>query len=609
MRARRKQVCQEVAFLRVAAAHPPAPATLAPIRIRHHALDISLVRDRYDHRGVFDEFFHTELAHRICDDRPPRVAELGLHFVNVLADDVHHERRIAEQLLMAFDLLHELAILLGELLNFQPRQPLQLHRQNRVRLNARQKLIPPRDPPDKHFREKLDQGGSLVQTQCSRHQPRSRLRRIRRCLDQFDNRIDIPHRQHQRLDDVRPLPRLAQQVPRSTRDHLAPVEEVLLHHLLHRKRLRLLPHEGNIYNGIIALQRRMTIQLVDHDRLGDVPLALHHQTNRVLPVRFVADVADLVQPPVLDATRHPLRNRVLQNPERNLIHHDPKPASTHLFRVQLRPHHQRPSAPRVGVPNPRPAADHPTRRKIRTRDDLHDLLHRQIRIRNQRDQRVTDFSQVVRRDVRRHPHRNARRAVYQQVRKLRRQHLRLGPRVVIVRDEIDRLLVDILHHLHGRGRHPRLRIPHRRRWIAVDRAEVPLTVHQWIAQIERLTQPHQRRIHHPLSVRVIISGCVTRNLGALPVSTPRPQMQVVQRHEDPPLRRLQPVPHIRQRSRHDHAHRVAQVGLLHFFRDGLVVDRFVGSLCHTAPVRSRTNECSVTPSWVGSIGVPPVLFF
>ena len=63
------------------------------------------------------------------------------------------------------------------------------------------------------------------------------------------------------------------------------------------------------------------------------------------------------------------------------------------------------------------------------------------------DHAVDHFAQVVRRDVGRHADGDARRAVDEQVRNVRRQNRRLFGRLVVVGDEIDGLLVEIRHHV------------------------------------------------------------------------------------------------------------------------------------------------------------------
>ena len=95
---------------------------------------------------------------------------------------------------------------------------------------------------------------------------------------------------------------------------------------------------------------------------------------------------------------------------------------------------------------------------------------------------VNDFVEVVRRDVGGHAHRDARRAVDQQVGPPRRHHRRLFFGAVVVGREVDRLLVDIGQHLVGDLGQPDFGVAHRRRAVAVDRTEVALAVDQHVAQ-------------------------------------------------------------------------------------------------------------------------------
>ena len=94
------------------------------------------------------------------------------------------------------------------------------------------------------------------------------------------------------------------------------------------------------------------------------------------------------------------------------------------------------------------------------------------------DDAVDHLAHVVRRDVRRHADGDARRAVDQQVGERRRQDRRLFGGLVVVGDEVDGLLVEIRHHRFGERLRTRLGVAHRRRRVAVDRAEVALAVDQ-----------------------------------------------------------------------------------------------------------------------------------
>ena len=60
-----------------------------------------------------------------------------------------------------------------------------------------------------------------------------------------------------------------------------------------------------------------------------------------------------------------------------------------------------------------------------------------------------DFAEVVRRDVSRHAHRDSSGTVEQQVRYARGKNVGLLLGVVVVRNHVDRLLLDVGHQLAG----------------------------------------------------------------------------------------------------------------------------------------------------------------
>ncbi len=84
------------------------------------------------------------------------------------------------------------------------------------------------------------------------------------------------------------------------------------------------------------------------------------------------------------------------------------------------------------------------------------------------------------------------RAVDEQVGQLGRQDRRLLLRAVVVLDEVDGVLVDVGQQLGGDRRHARLRVAHRGRRVAVDRAEVALAVDERVAQREVLGEADER---------------------------------------------------------------------------------------------------------------------
>ena len=113
-----------------------------------------------------------------------------------------------------------------------------------------------------------------------------------------------------------------------------------------------------------------------------------------------------------------------------------------------------------------------------------------------------------------------------------------------------------------------LGVAHGRRRIAVDRAEIALPVDQRQAHGEVLRHAHQRVVDRLVAVRVVFAHHVADDARRLRVFLVGRVPLLVHRVEDAPVHRLQPVAHVGQRARHDHAHGVIEVGALHLVRDG-----------------------------------------
>ena len=131
-------------------------------------------------------------------------------------------------------------------------------------------------------------------------------------------------------------------------------------------------------------------------------------------------------------------------------------------------------------------------------------------------------------------------------------------RLVVVRDEIDRVLVHVGHERGAEMRHARLGVTHGRGRIAFDRTEVSLAIDERLAHRPRLRHVHERRVNHRFAVRVIVTARVTANLRALTMLPVREEREIVHRVEDAALRRLQSIARIRQRARDDDRHRVIE---------------------------------------------------
>ncbi len=213
-------------------------------------------------------------------------------------------------------------------------------------------------------------------------------------------------------------------------------------------------------------------------------------------------------------------------------------------------------------------ADEAARRKVRTRHDLAQLVDRDVGVLGDQDRGVDDLAQVVRRDVGRHADRDTGGAVDQQVGEARRQHRRLDLLVVVVRLEVDGLLVDVGQQLAADALHAALGVPVGGRRIAVDRAEVALAVDERVAHREVLREAHESVVGGGVAVRVEAAEHLADDARALDVGAVPDVVGEVLGIENPPVDRLQPVAHVGQRARDDDAHGVVHERRLHLLFDG-----------------------------------------
>jgi hypothetical protein len=126
-------------------------------------------------------------------------------------------------------------------------------------------------------------------------------------------------------------------------------------------------------------------------------------------------------------------------------------------------------------------------------------------------------------------------------------------------------------------------VAHRRRGVAVYRAEVALAVDQQVARREVLRQTGQRVVDRLVAVGVVLLHHVTDEGRALPERTVRAQAGLQRRVEDAPVHRLQSVAHVGERARHDHRHRVLEEGVLDLLLDGYVGYRRVVAVAAGEP--------------------------
>ena len=238
-------------------------------------------------------------------------------------------------------------------------------------------------------------------------------------------------------------------------------------------------------------------------------------------VRLIADVADLGKHFVVHQLRDPLDQRGAVHAIRNLRDDDLFAAAFEFFYACFAAHFDAAPTSLEILADAIDAADYATSGEIRTLHVLHELVQRDIGIVDLCADAVDDFAQIVRRNIRRHPNRDARCAVDEQVRKSCGEDRRLGARFVVIRHEIDRILIHIGHQRRAEMGHARFGVAHRRRRITFDGSEIPLAVDEPFAHRPRLRHVDKRGVNHRFAVRMIVTAGVAADLCAFTVLPPR----------------------------------------------------------------------------------------
>ena len=136
--------------------------------------------------------------------------------------------------------------------------------------------------------------------------------------------------------------------------------------------------------------------------------------------------------------------------------------------LDLRPHQDGAAPGVVGRTDTAPPDDGTAGREIRTRYDFCQGVGVDVGVIDQGERRIDDFAEIVRRDIGGHADRDPAGPVDQKVRVACGEDDGLTFLAVVVRLEVDRVLVDIFDESGGRPREPGFGVTHRGRRIAID---------------------------------------------------------------------------------------------------------------------------------------------
>ena len=360
--------------------------------------------------------------------------------------------------------------------------------------------------------------------------------------------------------------RLAEQELRAPRDDLFAESDEGAEQVLQRHHQRTAAVERHDVGAERGLQRREAVELVEHNVGHRLALELDHDAV-ALPVALVAEVGNAVDLLLAHKLGDALDHRRLVHLVRDFRDDEGFALLADGLDFDLSAHDDRAAAILVSRADSIAAEDDAAGRKIRPRHDLDQVVDGEGRIVDQRNGRIDDFAEIVRRNIRGHADCDATGAVDQQIRETCRQHHRLALVSVVVFLKVDGVLVDVVEQRHRRARQPAFGVAHGRRRIAVDRAEIALPVDQHQAHGKILRHADQRVVNRLVAVRVILAHHVADHTRRFHVFLVGRVALLVHRVKNAPMHGLEAVTRIRQRTRHDHAHGVIEIAALHFLGD------------------------------------------
>ena len=323
--------------------------------------------------------------------------------------------------------------------------------------------------------------------------------------DDVDDLADIVDRDQKPLQDMLALFGGGEIVLRALIDDLALIFRIIGDDVQKPQLLRSAVRDGDHVDRHRGLQLGLDKELLQY-LLGVGVAAQPDDRAYAAAVGLVdnlGDVAEIV--PVLFFERHDrAQNFALLHLEGELGHHDALLVSV-LFDKGVRAHDQPALARLVSLPYPLVFDDKAAGGEIGRGEQLHYLVELDTLVLDISHDRVDGLAQIMRRYLGRKSHGDAARAVDEQVGKAPGEHVRLFQGVVEVERHGDGILAKVAQKLHRERSQARLGISHRRRAVAVGRAEVAVTVDERRGHGKGLGELYHRSVNGRIAMGMIFS--------------------------------------------------------------------------------------------------------
>ena len=289
--------------------------------------------------------------------------------------------------------------------------------------------------------------------------------------------------------------------------------QIMLQHLFQRKHLWFAVDQSELNDAKADLHLCMLEQLIEDDGSVRLFFYLNHHAQTFF-IAFIAQVCDAFDALFMHQLCNLCDQLRLVHLIGQLVDKNALLAVVHLFNYRTGAQLDYPAAGLIGGADAFRPQDNAGRRKIRAGNEFHQIIRRACRVIDQQLNCTDHFVQVMRRDICRHADRNAGTSVDQQVRQPRRQNCRLLFLTVIVINKIDRIFIEIGHHIHGIRTQARLSITHGSSAVAVHRAEIAMAVDKHITHGKVLRHTDQCIINGEIAMRVIFTHAIADDTGA-----------------------------------------------------------------------------------------------
>ena len=531
-----EHLVDDVVFLEAHAGDALAAALLGAVGGHRDTLHVAGVSDGHNHVLIGDEVLDVEVLLGVGDLGAALVAKLAGDLAHLLLDHAEDLLLVRKQILVVGDGAAQAVELLLDLVALQAGEAAELHLKDGRGLLGRKPKA-------------LDEArGSLG----------IRLRRA----DDGNDLVDVVEGDEVTLEDVRAGLGLLEVEAGAAGHDVDLVIDVVLQHLAQGQALGDAVDQGEVVGAEGRLQGGVLIEVVEHDLRNDALLEFDDEAQALLG-RLIAHVGDALDALLVDETRDLLLQGALVHHVRDLGEHEAVAAGLGGLDVRLGAHGDGAAAGLVGLTDTIGAHDEGARGEVGAGHDLHELVDRRVGVVDEVAGRLNGLTHVVRGDVGRHADGDALAAVDQQVGEARGQGDGLGERLVVVGLPVDCVLLEVAQELHGGLGQAGLGVTHGRRAVAVDVAEVAVTVHERGAHGEPLGHADHGLVHGEVAVRVVLADNFADRPCRLLVRAVGEDATFVHRIQDTAVDGLEAVADIGQGAGGDDRHRVLDEGLLH----------------------------------------------